>query len=97
MPETNRYVVCYDIADEKRRRRAAECLDGYGDRVQESVFEAVLEAALFDKCMSELTAIIVGREDKIAAYRLCATCDDRRRYLGIVREEDIGSEDVFVV
>ena len=97
MPGTNRYVVCYDIADEKRRRRAAECLEGYGDRVQESVFEAVLAAALFDKCMTELTAIVDVREDRVAAYALCAACDGRRRYLGIVREQDVGTEESFIV
>lgn len=32
-------VVVYDIADDKRRLRLSNFLEGYGRRVQESVFE----------------------------------------------------------
>ena len=43
----SRFVVCYDVADNKRRYKVAACLDGYGDRVQGSVFELRIERALF--------------------------------------------------
>ncbi len=33
------YIVCYDIEDDRERRRVARCLERYGDRVQKSVFE----------------------------------------------------------
>jgi CRISPR-associated protein Cas2 len=32
-------VVVYDIADDKRRLKLANFLEGYGRRVQESAFE----------------------------------------------------------
>jgi len=35
-------VIAYDITDDKRRRKLAKFLEGYGDRVQYSVFEARL-------------------------------------------------------
>lgn len=35
-------VVAYDIADDKRRQKLATFLEGYGRRVQESVFECFL-------------------------------------------------------
>ncbi len=37
--EMTRFVVCYDIADDKRRQRVSQILDAYGDRIQGSVFE----------------------------------------------------------
>lgn len=77
-----RYVVCYDVADDRRRRRVAECLDGYGDRVQESVFEAVLDRPLFEKLIAELGGLLDDAEDRAAVYALCQACEGRRIDLG---------------
>ena len=38
-----RIVVSYDISDDKRRRKVAKIMEGYGFRVQYSVFECDLE------------------------------------------------------
>lgn len=92
-----RYVICYDIRSQDRRRRVSECLDGYGDRIQRSVFEAVLDAALFESCLSELMELIDPVEDSIAAYALCAACDGRRFYRGAAEGRDVGSEKVYIV
>lgn len=70
-----RYVVVYDIPEDKLRLKVAEILEGFGERVQESVFECLLEATE----LSELTASL---QDEIAEssggnvrlYRVCATC-----------------------
>ncbi len=78
-----RYVICYDVSDDRRRRRLADCLDGYGDRVQESVFEAVLERALFDKLISEIGALLDPAGDRAVAYPLCNACDGKRVDLGL--------------
>lgn len=37
-----RYVVCYDVANDKRRTKIFELLLGYGDHIQYSVFLADL-------------------------------------------------------
>ncbi len=92
-----RYVICYDISSEHRRRLVSECLDGYGDRIQKSVFEAVLDAKLFDSCLSELAELIDPAVDSIAAYVLCAACDDRRVYRGSAEGRDVGGEKVHIV
>ena len=36
------YLVCYDVTHDRRRDRVARLLEGYGLRVQKSVFECVL-------------------------------------------------------
>lgn len=92
-----RYVICYDISSQERRRRVSECLEGYGDRIQRSVFEAVLDAALFDSCLSGLTDLIDPVEDSIAAYALCAACDGRRVYRGAAKGQEIAGEKVYIV
>lgn len=40
-------VVVYDIPDNKRRKKLADFLEGYGRRVQYSVFECFIS---LDKC-----------------------------------------------
>lgn len=93
-----RYVICYDIPDDKRRTRLAKCLDGYGDRIQYSVFEALLGRALFDKLISEIESIINEKEDKVTVYFLCGTCEGKRQSLGRDKGKPLpGQEVVFIV
>ena len=33
-----RYLVAYDIRDDRRLRAIAACMEGYGERIQYSVF-----------------------------------------------------------
>lgn len=45
-----RFLVCYDIADDRRRDRMAKALLDYGARIQESVFLAELDDELAERC-----------------------------------------------
>ncbi|MDY0170276.1 MAG: CRISPR-associated endonuclease Cas2 [Thermoguttaceae bacterium] len=38
------YLVCYDVADDKRLRRTYKTMCGYGDPVQYSIFRCELSA-----------------------------------------------------
>ena len=42
------YLVSYDIPDTKRRTKLAKTLEDFGDRVQYSVFECILDGVLLD-------------------------------------------------
>ena len=93
-----RFVVCYDVANDRRRREIAACLDGYGDRVQESVFELAVDSALMEGCLAEISTLIDRSEDNIAIYRLCGSCERERSYLGVGEVADrVGEETAFVV
>ena len=79
------------------RYKVAACLDGYGDRVQGSVFELRIERALLDRCLAEVFGLIDTEEDSVVAYRLCAACEKERIYLGVGEQvAHIGEEDVFI-
>lgn len=91
-----RFVVCYDVTDDRRRRKIAKILDSYGDRVQESVFEMVLEEEAMEECRSRIENQIDQAEDCIAIYRLCRSCERSRQYL-YASDPRIGEETVFVV
>lgn len=48
------YLICYDIPDDKRRKKIADILEGYGSRVQYSVFESVLNAKQYKELRKRL-------------------------------------------
>lgn len=79
-----RYVICYDIPDDKRRTHLAKCLDSYGDRIQFSVFEAVLDDKLFDKLIDGIQNCIDDQEDFVTVYALCGACNKRIQRLGVL-------------
>ena len=92
-----RYVVCYDIASSKRRGKVAYCLDSYGDRAQESVFELKVSPRRFDWCLERIRALIDPAVDLVAVYALCANREGRRLYLGADElAGTIGDEQVFI-
>jgi CRISPR-associated protein Cas2 len=95
-PESTRYVICYDVTDPKRRTRLSKCLDGYGDRVQFSVFEAVLDKLLFASLQQDAEEIIDPLMDRVSIFPLCAGCAKRAVRLGKPTEVP-GEEIVFVV
>jgi CRISPR-associated protein Cas2 len=68
------YLVSYDISDNKRRRKVAEILLDYGDRVQYSVFECILDKKLLDKMIGSIYKTVSEDEDSVRIYTLCAGC-----------------------
>lgn len=67
-------MVCYDIPDDRRRNKVAETLEGYGYRVQKSVFECEVTPDMFDKMKKKLNKRIEAAEDSVRYYQLCQEC-----------------------
>ncbi len=80
--ERSRYVISYDIPEDRRRNRVARVLEGHGERVQYSVFECVLTEAQFERLWDELRGLIAPQEDSLRAYRLCPPCAGWVRTVG---------------
>jgi CRISPR-associated protein Cas2 len=64
------YVVTYDISDDKRRKKIADLLEGYGARVQYSVFECVLSSQKYEELKKRLKKRIKKEEDSVRFYPL---------------------------
>lgn len=75
-------VVSYDIADDKRRAKVRQTLEGYGQRAQYSVFECELRPADLNRLEAKLRAIIESESDDIRFYLLCEACVGKVRTLG---------------
>lgn len=65
------YLVTYDISCNKRRLKVSNLLEGYGRRVQYSVFECVLPAPKYRELRDRLRRC-VKPEDSIRFYPLSA-------------------------
>ena len=68
-------VITYDVntsdpAGAKRLRKVAKCCVNYGQRVQNSVFECVADAATMAKIKHELEGLIDPEKDSLRFYNL---------------------------
>ncbi len=93
-----RYVISYDVTDNGRRNRIARLLQGFGARIQKSVFELVADPDILAECLHDLQALLKPDEDSVAIYPLCRRCSTDREYLGVAANRTaIGEEEVFIV
>jgi len=66
------YLISYDIPDDKRRLKIAHLLEGYGERVQYSVFEVWVTEKELEKLRQQLERWVkISEREKTAA-----TADD---------------------
>lgn len=64
-------VVCYDIFDDSRRLHVMMKMEGYGIRVQGSVFECHLDAHRLTRLKEEIAKLINVKHDRVRYYMLC--------------------------
>ena len=64
------YLVCYDIADDKRLRKVFHTMRKYGDHIQYSVFECQWTESELVRCRAELAAVIHHADDQVLFVRL---------------------------
>ena len=60
-----RYLVSYDITNPRRLRRVARTLEGFGTRLQYSVFECSLDNLRLAELKSQLQPIVNHSEDQV--------------------------------
>ena len=80
-------IVCYDVTTEtsdgrRRLRKVAKLCVGYGQRVQKSVFECLVDPAQWADLRGRLTGIINEDEDSLRFYFLGANWKPRIEHVG---------------
>lgn len=68
-------LVTYDVntsdrAGQKRLRKVAKLCERYGIRVQNSVFEVLVDAAQMETLKAALAVVIDAEQDSVRFYRL---------------------------
>lgn len=87
-------LVAYDVSTEtregkRRLRKVATTCCGFGQRVQNSVFECRVTPAQFEELESRLLAIIDRTEDRLRLYELPGNYERAVRVHGLVPEHDL--------
>jgi len=59
------YLVCYDIANDKRLKKVFKTCKNYGNHLQYSVFECDLTSREKTRLESELNNLIKNNEDQV--------------------------------
>jgi len=69
-----RYLITYDIPLTKRRTKVHDLLQGYGFRVNDSVFEITITPTQMKTLSARLTMLIKPKNDSVRIYPLCIAC-----------------------
>lgn len=93
-------LVTYDVvtttaAGRKRLRKVAKTCESYGMRVQNSVFECVVDATQFKQLQLALSEIINQQEDSLRFYQLGNNYKTKVNHIGA--KETINVEDVLIL
>jgi CRISPR-associated protein Cas2 len=72
-----RYLVAYDVADDKRRAKVVKQLLNFGRRIQFSVFECDLEAVDYLRMCRKVEAALDFKQDRLHIIPLCTSCVGR--------------------
>lgn len=64
-------IICYDIFDDRRRLRVMNAIEGYGYRVQGSVYECHLDKRRLNELKQTVSRFINQETDRVRYYTLC--------------------------
>lgn len=76
------YLVCHDISDDKLRGRLSDRLLDYGVRIQESVFECLLDEEMLERMITDLGRMPLAASEKVRIYSVCRRCVQQVRIYG---------------
>lgn len=87
-------LVAYDVSTEtregrRRLRNVATTCCGFGQRVQNSVFECRVTLAQFEELEARLLEIIDQSEDRLRLYELPSNYERAVRVYGLKLEHDL--------
>ena len=91
-----RVVISYDISDNKRRSKIAKIMEGYGYRVQYSVFECELDRKKLAELMQRLRPLVNKKaEESIRIYPLSAESEKKLKVIGLDLAREL--QPVFII
>lgn len=77
-----RWIVCYDVACDKSRRRIHQTLRGYGTAIEESVFECEVTDLEMAGLLRAVSDLLDEEEDRCHAFPVCHDCSAKAEVLG---------------
>jgi CRISPR-associated protein Cas2 len=90
-----RYLVAYDIRDDKRLRQVASCMEGFGERIQYSVFVCDLSDREFVEMRVDVESRMKSSEDSVMVVDLGRADDSRFLFLG--QHEPLPGDEAIII
>ena len=69
-----KYLITYDIENDKRRKKISDELEAFGYRVNYSVFECELNQTKLRKLKEKLEELVDVKYDSLRFYHICENC-----------------------
>ena len=93
------YVISYDIKSDRIRNKLSKLLEGYGVRIQYSVFECRITEKRFKKLYQEIFLLVEENlEGSVRFYTLCKNCEDKILTIGkTMNDLSVLEKDVIVI
>lgn len=77
-----KYIIAYDIQNDKKRRKVSKILEENGVRLQFSVFECKLNKKELKELKTKIDNIISSKSDSVLIFNLCETCENKSINIG---------------
>jgi len=91
-----RYLVAYDIREDRRLRNIAVCMEGYGTRIQYSVFVCDLSEQEAVVMRGNIEVRMKASEDSVMVIDL-GKAGDSTRFLFLGHHENLPSSHAVIV
>ncbi|RJE85185.1 CRISPR-associated endonuclease Cas2 [Paenibacillus sp. 1011MAR3C5] len=93
-------LITYDVrtvtsAGQKRLRQVSKLCQNYGQRVQNSVFECVVDATQYTSLKLQLADLIDEEEDSLRFYRLGNQYKTKVEHIGVKASLDMEGPLIF--
>jgi CRISPR-associated protein Cas2 len=93
-------LITYDVSTissggQKRLRKVSKVCQNYGQRVQNSVFECVVDATQFASLKIELAKIIDEGKDSLRLYQLGNNYKNKVEHIGVKKSVDVEAPLIF--
>lgn len=79
-----RYLISYDICNPRRLRRVARALEGFGVRLQYSLFECPLDPMRLAEVRAALHSILNHDEDQVLFVALGPAVNDASKCIAVM-------------
>ncbi|MCX7786403.1 MAG: CRISPR-associated endonuclease Cas2 [Spirochaetes bacterium] len=76
------WLVIYDIRNDTRLRKVAKRMEGYGVRVQKSVFEVEASSKIIERLRKEIRELLNVEEDYVVYFEICERDWQKREKYG---------------
>ncbi|MCC6446889.1 MAG: CRISPR-associated endonuclease Cas2 [Armatimonadetes bacterium] len=90
------FIFCYDIAQPGRLQRMEKIAESFGNRLQDSVFECLLDPKDTVRFRARVEKLIVKSEDSVIYIRLCAACGRGIEHIGVRKAPPVEATEFIV-